>query len=284
MDDRPAVAADPLRPDPDAAAAAWAARVRAGREQIERLRELDEADDMYGPWAKRFGQDPRRTGDQALEILRSMARTEDTWVDIGAGGGRYALPLALEVKRVLAVDPSPSMLEVLREGMDQHDIGNIEVIEGSWPVEPLPGVDVALMAHVGYDVEAFASLLDAAEMAAGRCVVIMRTDASARASHALWPEVHGEARVDYPMLSELLTLLVARGTVPEVTLVERSGLSFQSREQLIDATMRLLWVRPDSEKGRQAQQLIRARATERDGQWEYEWAPTLDGVVSWHVG
>lgn len=284
MDPTAAIPFDPLRPPAEIAADAWAARVRAGREQIERLREVGEPDDFYGPWASRFGRDPRRRGDAALEVLRAMAHGDESWLDIGAGGGRYALPLALTVRRVLALDPSPAMLGVLRAGMARYDIGNVEVIEGTWPLAPSPQVDVALVAHVGYDIEAFGVFLDAAEAAAGRCVVVMRATASARTAEALWPEVHGEQRLSYPMLPELLTLLVARGTVPEVTLVERGGWGFDSLEQLVDAGMRLLWVRPDGAKGRLAERLLRERATEREGQWEYDWSPTFDGIVSWTTG
>jgi SAM-dependent methyltransferase len=274
---------DPLRPSPDIAGAAWATRVRAGREQIARLREVGEPDDFYAPSAKRFGQDPHRTNDAALDVLRSMARADETWLDIGAGGGRYALPLALFVKEVVAIEPSPAMLAVLREGMATHDIVNVRVVEGTWPIEPRPVADVALMAHVGYDIESFSRFLDVAESAARRCVVVMRASGAARASHALWPDVHGEPRVDYPMLPELLTLLVARGGVPEVKLVQRGDWGFDSREQLVEAARRLLWVRPDGPKGRLVERLVLERATERDGQWEYDWTPMPDGIVSWRT-
>jgi SAM-dependent methyltransferase len=272
---------DSLRPTPADAAEAWAERVRAGREQLERLREVDETTDFYRSMARRFGLDPRRTDEPALETLRRLAQPGQTWLDIGAGGGRYALPLALVVDRVLALEPSPSMLEVLRAGMIEHGIDNVEIIEDRWPTEPMLSVDVALMAHVGYDIEEFAAFLDAAEEAADRCVAIMRTSASGRASFGLWPEVHGEARSPYPMLPELLTLLVARGTVPEVTLVERGMWGFGSPEQMIAPTRRLLGLRAGSEKDRRLVQLIEERATERGGQWEVDWSPMHDGIVTW---
>ena len=126
----PTPRSDALRPDPGAAAAAWAERVRAGREQSDRLREADETSDFYGPMARRFAQDPRRTDDPALEVLRQLAHRGESWLDIGAGGGRYALPLALTVARVVAVEPSPSMLEVLRAGMGTL-IGALSALTGT---------------------------------------------------------------------------------------------------------------------------------------------------------
>jgi SAM-dependent methyltransferase len=274
---------DVLRPDRHEAAKAWRARVRAGKAQRQRLRESDEPTDFYGPMAARFGQDPRRTDEPALEVLRGMAEPDETWLDIGAGGGRYALPLALVAKRVVALDPSPSMLGVLRAGMAEHDIDDIEVLEGRWPMEPRPAVDVALMAHVGYDIEDFATFLDAAEAAAERCVVIMRTSAAGRASYAFWGDVHGEERIAYPMLPELLVLLVARGVVPEVQLVDRGSWGFDDPDQIRASMRYLLGLRPGSVKDQRLQALIDERASERDGAWEVDWTPMQDGIVSWTV-
>ena len=275
---------DLLRPTADEAAEAWAARVRAGREQIERLREIDEPPDFYGPMAQRFAQDPRRVDDPALEALRRLARPEATWLDIGAGGGRYSLPLASAVRRMHAVEPSPSMLQVLRDGMRTYGIEGIEVHPGAWPgAGGKVRADVALMAHVGYDIEPFGAFLDAAEAAASRCVVIMRTSSGVRASHLLWPEVHGESRVAYPMLPELLVLLVARGRVPAITLVERGAWGDPSPQALLASMRRMLWLRPGSDKDRHLQALIEERASEREGGWELDWTPMQDGVVTWSV-
>src|SRR5262249_48035446 len=111
---------DVLRPAPEDALRAWSDRVRANREQAERLREGDPPRDFYAPIASVFGADPRRTNEPALEVLRALARPGETWLDIGAGGGRYALPLALRAGRIIAVEPSEGMQAVLRGGMAEH--------------------------------------------------------------------------------------------------------------------------------------------------------------------
>ncbi len=274
--------ADILRPTAEAASLAWAERVRAEREQVERLREVDDPTDFYAPMAKRFGQDPRRTDDPALELLRSMARAHEIWLDIGAGGGRNSLPLALLVSQVHAVDPSPAMLDVLREGMAEHGIDNVAITAGRWPLEDeLPRADVALMAHVGYDIEDFSTFLAAAEAAAARCVAIMRVDTGTGTARSLWPEIHGEPRVAYPMLPELLVLLVARGAVPEVTLTERGAWGYASPQELLEASRQQLWLRPGSVKDRALEALLDARAVERHGEWAVDWTAMKDGIVTW---
>src|SRR5207247_1736522 len=95
------------------------------------------------------------------------------------------LPLALIVREVIAVDPSPTMLAGLRAGMAEHGIDNIRVVEGRWPLPPADSgappadiaADVALIAHVGYDVEAIGPFLDARQ-AALRGRPMARPDAS----------------------------------------------------------------------------------------------------------
>src|SRR6266508_1605855 len=102
----------------DLALVEWAHRVRANRAQVDRVREVADGD-FYAATSSLFVVDPRRSDadDPALAELRRLARPGETWLDIGAGAGRYALPLALIVREVIAVDPSPTMLAGLRPGM-----------------------------------------------------------------------------------------------------------------------------------------------------------------------
>ncbi len=64
---------------------------------------------------------------------RRSARPDSTWLDIGAGAGRYTLPLALRVRQVIAVEPSAGMRRALRTGLDEHGIDNVRVVPGFWP-------------------------------------------------------------------------------------------------------------------------------------------------------
>src|ERR671921_1268435 len=106
---------DPLRPAVGDLLDAWRARVLADKEQVDRAREVEDPPDFYAPVTSRFRMDPRRTDDETLNALLDLARPDDVWLDVGAGGGRYALPLALHVREVVAIDPSASMLNALGE-------------------------------------------------------------------------------------------------------------------------------------------------------------------------
>lgn len=273
---------DALRPALSDALGAWAARVRADRAQVHRVREVEDPADFYGPVADTFKFDPRRTDDAVVDALLAHARPTDVWLDIGAGGGRYALPLALAVREVVAIDPSPSMLGVLRSGMAEGGIGNVRIIEGRWPAVDTPAADVALMAHIGYDIESIGPFLDAAEVAAQRlCVAVVGEGAMTTVATVCWTPVHGEPRVPLPALPELITLLLCRGRLPEVRLVDRVPPAYATRDELMDVARRQLWLRPGSARDDRLAQLLDERATERDGRWAMDWRATRIGVVTW---
>jgi len=215
---------DPLRPTRSEALTAWANRVRANRDQAEAYREGEPPKDFYAPMAASFRADPLRTDEPALDALRNLVLPGETWLDIGAGGGRYALALAQKAGKVVAVEPSAGMRSVLGDGMTQYGISNIEVIPATWPFEPPPAVDVAFISHVGYDIEDIGPFLDAMERAASRlCVAVLLYEAPASVAAGAWPPVHGVERAVLPALPEFLTLLLARGKTPEVRLAGVRG-------------------------------------------------------------
>jgi len=273
---------DSLRPSDEDAMAAWRARVVADREQVESAREVADPADFYAPVTSRFRMDPRRTDDPSLNALLSLASGDDVWLDVGAGGGRYALPLALAVREVIAIDPSPSMLAALQDDASTVGIENVRVIEARWPMADSPAGDVALMAHVGYDIAEIGPFLAQLESASRRlCVGVMGESAMTTGATLFWELVHGEPRVRLPALPELLVLLAARGHVPEVRLVDRSLPSFGSLDEALTMARRQLWLREGSEKDEVLRRLASDTVTERDGRYAFEWQPTKIGIVSW---
>lgn len=269
----------------DRLAAAWAARVRANREQVERFREAADAEDFYAPTAQAFVDDPRRSDDPVLDAILALARPDESWLDIGAGAGRFALPLALRVGEVIAIDPSPAMRDALRAGMATHGIDNVAVIAGSWPADAADlAADVALMAHVGYDIEQIVPFLEAAERAARRrCVAVMMDRPPPSVADAFWPPVHGAERASLPALPELLELLRSRAVAPRVHEVPAAGRAWGSEDELRGWMRRQLWVAPGSDKDRRLQALLDG-AIEADAAGRYvAGGPRRIGIVDWVV-
>ncbi len=273
---------DALRPSADAALAAWAARVRANREQVEQYRETS-PEDFYAPVARLFRAEALQRSEPTLDVLRGFVEPEDVLLDIGAGGGRYALPLALECRQVIAVEPSEGMLGVLRAGIDEHGIGNVRVVAERWPTA-MDAVDVALMSHLGYDVEDIGAFLDAMEAVARRtCIAVLLERPPPTEADRLWPEVHGVARNALPALPEFLALLIARGRIFEVRLVGRMGTTYAEPSQALAWLRQQLWTAPDSEKDRRLQTLLAQRIQSRDDRYALSFDATRVGIVTWHA-
>ncbi len=272
----------------------WADRVRRNREQVERLRESGPDGDHYAPVADLFRDDPRRRDDASLDALLRRARPDDTWLDVGAGAGRYAFPLAFVVREVIALDPSPAMVAALTEGIVEHAIGNVRVVEGRWPsaateLGALPCADVALIANVGHDTEHIGPFVEALDAAARRaCVAVMQERAPASSVAPFFLATHAERRELLPAVPDLIDLLEARGTHPVVELLERPARTWRSRDEALTFLRRQTWVRPGTAAdGRLAAELDRVAVPAGDGLTLGPPEPVRVAIVEWtprHAG
>ena len=280
MSPRSAASADRLE-------SAWAQRVRENRDQAERFRET-QTPDFYAPVSSLFVADPRRTDEPALAALLASATDEQVWLDIGAGAGRYALPLALVVREVIAVEPSAGMRGALRTGMGEHGISNVRVVAGAWPeslerLGDLPAADVSMIAHVGYDIEAIGPFLDAMEAATrDHCIAVLTDRSPASVADPFWPLVHGEERVPLPALPDLLEVLHSRGRTTEVLRVERPPRTFDSVPALTAFLRRQLFIAEGGEKDLHFRAVLPDRIVNRDGGWTLLDPPHgAIGIVTW---
>jgi CTP:molybdopterin cytidylyltransferase MocA len=262
--------------------AAWADRVRENREQVDRLREVPDGADFYRPISSLFRADPTRTDDAVLDTLAREARPEEAWLDVGAGAGRFALPIARRVREVVAIDPSEQMLAGLHEIATEYDISNVRTILARWPMADPPTADVVLIAHVGYDIEDIGPFVAALEAAAGRrCLAVLMERQPASTIDPFWPLVHGQTRVPLPALPEFLELLEARGDRPELTYLPRPTARFGTFDEMLAFARRQTWVAEGGEKDRRLVAALRERARETPDGWTLPAADMRIGVVSW---
>lgn len=271
--------------------AAWADRVHANREQVDRVREVPDGTDFYAPVRSMFRADPTRADDPVLRALLAVARPGDTWLDVGAGAGRYALPIArmLASSRgsVVALDASASMLDGAREIAAEFGIDNIRCVEARWPPDvldaPTLSADVVLIAHVGYDIEAIGPFISALEGASRReLVAVLMDQMPASAADAFWPPVHDQARVTLPAMSEFVELLRARGRTPVVERVVDERRRFESRDALEAFVRRQLWIDPAGPKEVRFQAALDALAVAGDDGWTILGrGPVEIGIVRW---
>ncbi len=274
-----------LRPTASEALNEWGRRVRANREQAERFREAPERPDFYAPVASGFAADPRRTDDPILELLCGLVQPGDIWLDIGAGGGRYALPIALIAREVVAVDMSEAMLRVLGEGAAANGIENVRPVRSPWPAAEPIKADGALISHVGYDIEEIGPFLDAMEAATRRvCVAILLAESPAQVAARFWPQIHGEEREPLPALPEFLNLLLARGHFFDLKMLTRPTQGYATLEAAGAFFRQQLFIEPGGAKDRQLQSILAAELRERDGRYALPVGPIPLGFVTWSPG
>jgi len=267
----------------DLAELAWARRVRANREQVDRFREVPDGADFYASTSSIFRADPDRTDDDVANVLLGLARPDDVWLDVGAGAGRYALALARRVREVVAIEPSPGMAAALAEVAAEHGITNVRQLAARWPMEAAPSGDVALMAHVGYDTEPIGAFLDAMEAAAPRRVALLMELQPAMAAAPFWTAIYGEPRVPLPALPEFLDLLRARGAQPRVTRRPATPARYGSFDEMLGFLRRQTWVAPGGPRDRQLVATARTTAVETPDGWRLAAEPPVVGIVTWGV-
>jgi SAM-dependent methyltransferase len=218
-------------------------------------------------WKRRSATARNRQSGFTLElILRLLADSPSgdagDLLDVGAGAGRVALPVAATGWRVTAVERDPGMLEALRsEAIGQ----SIEVVEGSWPRVSVGNFSVSLASHVAYDVADIGPFLRALTEH-GSTVVLEVTDRHPWVGLGpLYRELHGLDRPEGPTAEDLIAV------VEEVTgvdaVVERwrrpGDLWFESWDEATAYYGRRL-VLPE-ERWPELTDLLRERLTEEDG-------------------
>jgi len=270
----------------------WAARVRANRDQVERFREVPDGTDFYAPVTSLFRADPTRSDDPVVDALIELHRPGETWLDVGAGAGRFALPIARALDEsggsVVAVDASPSMLEGLREIAEDYGIENVQTHEAHWPPHDPSrfAADVALIAHVGYDIEAIGAFVDGLEAAAERlCVAVLMQRVPASTADPFWPPVHGEPRATLPAMPDFVELLQARGRDPLVQMVVAETRRFESREALEGFVRRQLWIDPSGAKEARLQAALDELAVPGADGWTIRGRGANEiGIATWRPG
>lgn len=113
--------------------------------------------------ARTWDDDPHR-GRLAADVFAALARAvplrpDMAALDVGAGTGLLTLALAPRVRRVVAIDSSAGMLDVLRRKAQAADVRNVVLLQTDVATGPLPPgpydlVASAMTLHHVADVEA----------------------------------------------------------------------------------------------------------------------------------
>ncbi|MCZ6539912.1 MAG: methyltransferase domain-containing protein [Chloroflexi bacterium] len=270
------------------AGAAWKKAVEAEHEQSDRIREEAASDDFWRPIAHRFAP-PKRgetAPDDTFKRLAEMVTSSTTVLDVGAGGGRLAIPLAEVCARVTAVEPSEGMREQLVATAEAWNVQNIDLVAGTWEEADVAPHDLVICAHVVYTVREIEHFLNKLTAHARQTVALVVFQRPAMAPYLpLWPRVHGEERIPLPALPEIEQLLSQMGIeYRNIPLQDRVSQPFKSRKHALDECLARLFVAPGSEKSAKLSEVLDDCLVEVDGGYALEWAePRRLWIVAWDV-
>ena len=261
----------------------WTEMIRAEHAQSESMRKEDPPLDSWSNFAQQFRADPNRLDDDLVNYLRQSIDPGSVVLDVGAGGGRLALPLALDADRVIAVEPSPSMCRVLREAAEEFQVSNVEVVESGWLDADVPKVDVVICVHVLYGIQDIEVFVRKLEEHADRVIVVVYQAPPQSQIYPLWEMVHGVQRLPLPSLSELLQVLKQLGINPDVQATNIGGSrGFDSFALARDQIARRLYVYEGTPEMELLGPILSEVLEETDGVFTIRNSISLDPhVVSW---
>jgi SAM-dependent methyltransferase len=277
-----------LPPSEDEALDAWRALHDAVEAQRQRLLGGSGPADYWGSIAEIFTPGPHGYPAPELPLLEALARPEDAWLEVGAGAGRLAIPLAPRVARMHALDASPGMIARLREEVAAAGLRDFEVLPPhAWPPGEeapagIPKVDVVLAASVVFFVREIGAFLDAMERHARRlCTVVVMDRMPGTPLEALWSRLHDEPLAVTPELDDFLAVLGARGRPFELRTVRPPPPQALPLEEALAQTRRRYLVRAGSALDGRMRELLLERYGEPDGRVTMPLPFSTTGVVTW---
>ncbi len=197
-----------------------------GRDWVERWRKLvldrdgtsghGHSDPNY--WDRRAAAYARSTGgrvDEFLAVVEPFTSARKTLIDVGAGAGRHAVPLAEKLEWVTAVEPS--------EGMRSHlpALPNLTVIASAWEDAEVTPADLVICCHVLYGVAEVVPFIEKLERSARERVFIMlREGPVPHPANVLRDRIATSPLPPIPQFSDLFMLLLQLGIAADVSFLQ----------------------------------------------------------------
>lgn len=268
----------------------WAGRWRAliGDRDTQRGAAYRDGDAERDPWTSRadrfaaYSQGLPADDPLYLRLLATV-RPEDTVLDVGAGAGRYAVPLAALARQVVAVEPSPAMRQHLAARLAAEGVGNVTVVGAPWPEAATEVADVTLCSHVVYGVREIAPFLRELDRRTRRTVLIAIRVDQHPGLHELARALFGEERVRQPALLDLYNALAEIGIIADVQILPASGgFRFADHEAAVAHFRDRLRLSPGSPTEAQLRAIVAEQLVqEDDGRWRWPSQPPRNAIVSW---
>jgi SAM-dependent methyltransferase len=193
--------------------------------------------------AERYDANSRSEYDARITMtLDGLTVTRDFRVlDIGAGPGTLAIPLAPRVKGITAVEPGAGMISILQERAAREGITNITSIQKRWedvdPARDLTGgpydIVIASLSLTMEDIRAAIEKMNAVSKGAICLYWFADMPFWERMYADLWEQLHGNPYYSGPKADCLFNVLYQMGIYPDVEMMPLpKEYRFSSREEM----------------------------------------------------
>ncbi|MDO8873123.1 MAG: class I SAM-dependent methyltransferase [Methanoregula sp.] len=200
----------------------------------QRLHESSKrSDDPSHNWnkrenAERYDSTSRSEYDErVVTTIKGLDVTKESRVlDIGAGPGTLAIPLAPRVKEITAIEPGEGMVAILNERMKKDGISNITIIRKRWedtiPASDLSGqydVVVASLSLTMEDIRLALKKMDAVSRGSVYLFWFVDMPFWERMYADLWEPLHGLPYYSGPKADCLFGVLYQMGIYANVEML-----------------------------------------------------------------
>ena len=225
--------------------------------------------------ARTFARSTQARADEFVQVLEPYLSPRKTLIDVGAGAGRHAAPLADRLEWVTAVEPSEGM----RAQIPARD--NMTVVASAWEDAEVAPADLVICSHVLYGVSDPVPFLTKMNRASReRVFVLMRETELPHPGAEIRRRLLGDSGPRMPRFSDLFMLLVQMGVTPDVRFMSYPVMQrYPDMEEALIDTRAMFGAGWDEESGRAALEEI----VWRDGdEVVYDGGMVRSGVAHWH--
>ncbi|GIV97147.1 MAG: SAM-dependent methyltransferase [Herpetosiphonaceae bacterium] len=241
----------------------WRAQVTAEHAQYDSLcpPETRPDSDWWARLAARFYERTHRTPqpDAFLSLVLPHIRPGIRVLDVGAGTGRYALPLARAGAHVIAVEPSAGMRAYIERDAATEGLP-IDIFPERWEDARVSPAEIVICSHVLYpvaDAERFLRKLD--DHTLERCFVFLGYRPPSAWLDPFWRAVYGVERLPLPGAIEALALLHQMGIDASLTpIITGSAIQFDTIEEALQELHWRLCLRPDEERDQHLREMLQS--------------------------
>lgn len=196
-----------------------------------------------------------------MRFVQQRARATDTLLDVGAGTGRFAVPLARQVRQVVAVEPSPAMLAELTRAAEAAGIRNVTTVAARWEDAQVAPAEVVMCAHVVYPIRPIGPFIEKLDAHVGRDgLLYMRAGQVDDWVAEAWEHVHGSPRLPHPdfrLLERILQALHIPATLELVSFTNR--VTYADTDEARDDLAERLGVQPGTAEAERLDQYLGER-------------------------